>query len=207
VSRLDFVTLARAAEVLHAGARDHRHVPLLIPVHYQTLEQRSWRNDYLRMAALLPTGYRRYMQMEILGLPAEASSTDLVTAVSLLDVASPWVILQLSLHAGQPTGLAKTGLAGFSFNFAELSSFKGLTRPLAALVHSAEAEGLASYAVGVNTIGQAEMARDAGFAYVGGAAIHPTANEPRSPTRFAPLPLRRGGSRWSGQAKTGDHQT
>jgi EAL domain-containing protein (putative c-di-GMP-specific phosphodiesterase class I) len=190
MARIDFVTLTRAAETLQIGAREHRQATLLVPVHYQTLEQRSWRNDYLRLAAMLPSDYRRYLQIEILGLPADATSTALASHVALLDVASPWIVLQLSLHTPQPAGLARSGLAGLSCNFAEFSSLKGLTRPLAALVHSAEAEGLATYAVGVNTIGHAEAARDAGFAYIGGSAIHMTATEPRLPGRLAPLPYR-----------------
>ena len=79
---------------------------------------------------------------------------------------------------------------------------RGLGKALAALVHSAQAEGLASYAVGVNTIGQAQTARDAGFAYIGGSAIHPTTSEPRSPVRFAPLPRRMRRSNWIGLPQT-----
>jgi hypothetical protein len=123
--------------------------------------------------------------------------------VSLLDVVSPWVVLQLSLQTAPPGGLGTIGLAGFSFNFAELAMLRGMSKALAALVHSAESEGLASYAVGVNTIGQAETARDAGFALIGGSAIHPTSNEPRSPVRFAPLPQKSSGPRWLGQLPTG----
>jgi hypothetical protein len=169
-----------------------------VPVHFQTLEQRNWRSDYLRMAAMLPAEYRKSIQLEILGLPAGVSAPVLESYVNLLDMVSPWVVLQLSLQTALPGGLGTLGLAGFSFNFAEFAMLRGLNKALAALVHSAESEGLASYAVGVNTIGQAETARDAGFAYIGGSAIHATSNEPRTPVRFAPLPHRPSGSRWQG---------
>jgi hypothetical protein len=203
LARIDFVTLTRAAETLHAGAREHHQATLLVPVHFQTLEQRNWRSDYLRMAAMLPAEYRKSIQVEILGLPEGTSAAALAGYVNLLDVVSPWVVLQLSLQTAAPGGLGTLGLAGFSFNFAELGMLRGMNKALAALVHSAESEGLASYAVGVNTIGQAETARDAGFAFIGGSAIHPTSNEPRSPVRFAPLPQRHNGPRWLGQLPTG----
>lgn len=202
LARIDFVTLTRAAEALHTLAREHHQATLLVPVHFQTLEQRNWRSDYLRMAAMLPADYRKAIQIEILGLPEGISSTALAGYVNLLDVVSPWVVLQISLQTAPPGGLGTLGLAGFSFNFAELGMLRGLGSALAALVRSAEGEGLASYAVGVNTIGQAETARDAGFAYIGGAAIHPTANEPRSPVRFAPLPHKSSGPRWLGLPQT-----
>jgi hypothetical protein len=203
VARIDFVTLTRAAEALHAGLREHRPAALLVPVHFSTLEQRSWRSDYLRLGAMLPAEYRKYLQIEILGLPADASASALTGTVMLLDVVSPWILLQLSLQTPTPGGLGKSGLAGFSFNFAEFAALRGHTKALAALVHSAETEGLAAYAVGVNTIGQAEAARDAGFGFIGGSAIHTTATEPRSPTRFAPLSQRPNGSRLLGPLAAG----
>lgn len=203
MARIDFVTLTRAAEALHAGMREHRPAALLVPVHYQTLEQRSWRSDYLRMAAMLPAEYRRFIQIEILGLPAEVSASALAGTINLLDIVSPWIVLQLSLQTPTPGGLGHSGLAGFSFNFAEFAVLRGHTKALAALVHSAEAEGLAAYAVGVNTIGQAEAARDAGFGHIGGSAIHATAAEPRTPVRFAPLPHKQSGSRLLGPLAAG----
>jgi len=202
LARIDFVTLTRAAEALHQAARDHHPVSLLVPVHYQTLEQRSWRSDYLRMAAMLPAEYRKAMQIEIVGLPEGISAATLAGYVNLLDVVSPWVVLQIALQTAPPGGLGTLGLAGFSFNFAELGMLRGLGKALAALVRTAEAEGLASYAVGVNTIGQAQTARDAGFAFISGSAIHPTASEPRSPVRFAPLPKRMRRSNWIGLPQT-----
>ena len=198
LARIDFVTLTRAAEALHTAAREHHPATLLVPVHFQTLEQRSWRSDYLRMAAMLPAEYRKAIQLEIIGLPEGVAAAALASYVNLLDVVSPWVVLQISLQTAPPGGLGTLGLAGFSFDFAEIGKLRGLGKALAALVHSAQGEGLASYAVGVNTIGQAETARDAGFAYIGGSAIHPTASEPRPPVRFAPLPQRSRGSRWLG---------
>jgi hypothetical protein len=56
--------------------------------------------------------------------------------------------------------------------------------------------------VGVNTIGQAQAARDAGFNYIGGAAIHPTVDTPRSAARFVPLPHRQA-SHWPANLPTG----
>jgi hypothetical protein len=144
---------------------------------------------------MVPHKYRDFVHLEILNLPEAATSAQLAGYVKLLDLATSSVVLQLSLLRAQPTGLHRAGLSGLSFNFAELERLKNLKKPLTALARYAAAEGLASYAIGANTIGQAQAARDAGFTYIGGSAIHATVSEPRTAVRFAPLPQRR--NRWS----------
>lgn len=202
VARLDFLTFARAVEVLRVGPHDYRQSPLLLPVHHATLRRHGWRTDYLKMCAMVPDSYRDFIQLEILGLPEDATASELASHVQELAAGAFPVVLQISLRTPQPSVLPENGLLGLSFNFGELGRLRHLQGPLRALARLAHVKGLASYAVGANTIGQAQAAREAAFNFIGGAAIHATVDEPKTAARFVPLPHRRA-THWPANLPTG----
>jgi hypothetical protein len=150
----------------------------------------------------VPDSCRDFLQLEILGLPEDVSGAELASHVEQLGTFTPCVVVQISLRTPHLHILPKAGLYGLSFNFGELGRLPNLREPLRALARRARAEGLASFAIGANTIGQARAAQEAGFAYIGGAAIHVTVGEPKAAARFVPLPQRRA-SYWPGQVPTG----
>lgn len=206
VARLDFLTFARAVEVLRAGPHDYRQSPLMLPVHHATLRRAAWRADYLKMCMMVPEADRDFIQLEILGVPEDATASELAGHVQELAACGFPVVLQISLRTPQPSvppeGGLLGGLFGLSFNFGELGRLQHLQGPLRALARLAHARGLASYAVGANTIGQAQAAREAGFNFIGGAAIHATVDEPKTAARFVPLPHRQA-THWPANLPTG----
>lgn len=187
MARVDFVTLVRAVEVAEQGLREYRPGTLMVPLHASTLTLPAWCGDYLALLKASPA--RGNIELELIAGP-ELSSAAIGEAVGLLEGHANQVVLLLSPDMPQPL-LLPADLGGVSFDLAGLGRLADLRRPLAALNRYARRLGLATYALGANTMAQAETARDAGFAFIAGAAIHPIVGDPRSALRLRPLPTRR----------------
>ena len=192
-ARYDFIVLSKAIETLHAALQDGRPCRLLIPLHHLTIAG-PWRGDYLKMCALVPRAYRRHVQVELIDLPASADGEDIARIRRRLGLLTDSLVVQIN-PARRSLDLAACGLDGISLSFAEMGrSHAGLAQALSGLTRFAHLSGLAAYATGVATIGQALAARDAGFNLIGGTAIHATLDVLRPPTRYSPLP---NAARWA----------
>lgn len=196
MARFDFVALVRAFEVLEPGFHDHRPVSLMLPVHATTLALPNWRDDYLQLLGTASDEVYEALTLEVTGGPEAAGGALMGEAAELLRDYAESIVARLAPDLPQPLRLPLTKLDGVSFDLGGLGRLASLRRPLAALTRYAKRRGLATYALGADTIAEAEAARDAGFTFIGGAAIHARTSEPRLLGRLAPLPAKRP-SRWA----------
>lgn len=191
VARVDFVTLVRALEALEQGMRDYRPVSLMVPVHAGTFGLPHWRDDYLRLLVAAPDEAYEALHLELISGPDLDDSGSVGEAVELLQDMAEALVVRLAPDLPQPLRIPLAKLDGLSFDLGGLGKLASLKRPLAALTRYAKRQGLVTYALGANTIAEAEAARDAGFAFIAGTAIHPRTREPRFAARLAPLPSKR----------------
>ncbi|HEY9012381.1 MAG TPA: hypothetical protein VIN06_15340 [Devosia sp.] len=192
LARIDFVTLVRAFEALEESVREHRPVSLMLPVHASTLTLPHWRDDYLQPLVAATDEVHEALHFELLGGPdPENAAAAIGDAVALLLDMAESIVVRLTPDLPQPLRLPLGKIDGLSFDLGGLGRLGSLKRPLAALTRYAKRQGLVTYALGANTIAEAQVARDAGFAFIAGAAIHARVREPRFPTRLAPLPTAR----------------
>lgn len=188
MARVDFITFVRAAEIVQARLMENCRAALVAPIHYGTLQRRAWREDFLKLCAMVPQGCRRSIQLELLDTQG-ATATELRDCVRQLRAFLPGVVLRAVTDA-MPAAPGQLGITGISVDLGEPHR-PGRAERLLAVVQRSATERLASHAVGADTVEQAQAALSAGFTFIAGTAIHPVAQEPRmiQPTQTLPIRL------------------
>jgi len=180
-AEIDRWCLERIAERLAQGrGRRHRAV-VIVPVHYETLATRRFRDDYLTVCRKLPPSSARRLIVEIVDLPSglvQARSRDLlayvrpfVLALSVrvaapdapLDQLDGAGALLVSVAAPRPAGPDGAGGAGAPDRVATLRGF----------VEGASALRLRTHVLGCATPGDCQVAVRAGVDLVDGEGLLP----------------------------------
>lgn len=186
LANLDSVLFAKAIEGLHHALGDVKRATIVIPVHFQTLASRQ--PDFMDLALTLPLAYRKFVLIDLIGVPTAATKGELLRAVQTGRSISDRVILQLSPSDHRMDQKMRTMIWGISISLSELDSDdRGIAQDLARFAMSAAEFGLYSFAYGANTIGKAAVVVNAGFDYICGTAVHSTVPTPRPHSRFTPL--------------------
>ncbi|HEV7277018.1 MAG TPA: hypothetical protein VGN80_12080 [Devosiaceae bacterium] len=186
LANLDCVLFAKSIEGLHHALGDLKRASIVIPVHFQTLATRQ--QEYLDLAQTMPLQYRRFVLLDLIGVPTAASQMELLGALQSSRSITDRVILQLSPSDYRFDPKLKKLVWGVSIILGELdSSDPRINRELSRFALAAAEDGLYSFAYGASTISKAEAVVEAGFDYIGGTAIHGTVPTPRPQSRFTPL--------------------
>ncbi len=183
---LDSMVFGKSVEGLHGASGEHKQASILIPVHFQSLAQRA--PEFMKMAMTLPRPYRRFVLLDLIGVPAASSSGELRDTLQTGRAVADRIVLQLSPTDERVDQNVRDLIWGVSVNLGEIDIEDAVTGArMEAVAQTAAEYGLGSFAYGANTIGKAASVVQKGFDYVGGPAVAHTSTTPRSHARFTPL--------------------
>jgi hypothetical protein len=186
LANFDCVLFAKSIEGLHNALSDIKQATIIVPVHFQTLALRQ--PEFLEIAATLPLPYRRFVLLDLLGVPTAATNRDLLAALVTGRSISDRIVLQMSPADRRLDDAARRLIWGASTTLSDLDHEDPLVAgELKRFAQLCAEHGLTSVAYGANTIGKAIAVVEADFDYVGGTAVASTNAAPRSHARFTPL--------------------
>lgn len=186
---LDFSLLTKSLEALHQMLRSRLGSAILVPVAFQTLGTAGNRQEYIRLLSLLPDSYRKYLILEINGIPKTARADRIGEMITILAPFAKGVVLEVSIEDARIEALLGQSPWGLSVNLQGASSTDPhLAARFRKFVSLVAATRTPTFAQGVNSIGLALAALEAGFSYLDGPAIHPLTREPKPLSPLNPLP-------------------
>ncbi|WP_173088362.1 hypothetical protein [Devosia sp. 1635] len=186
LANLDCVLFAKSVEGLHQALGDIKQASVMVPVQFQTLLGAS--PEFIELGAALPPPYRKFLLLDVIGVPSAASALELLQVVRTAREITERVVLQVTPWDDRLNDGVRGATWGLSISLGEAEGENlQMASELERFGREARLAGLASFAYGANTIGKAEAAYSAQFNYLGGAAVHSTLATPRSHARFAPL--------------------
>ena len=186
LANLDCVLFAKSVEGLHQALGDTKRATIIIPVHFQTLATEQ--QEFFDIAGTLPLAYRRFVLLDLIGIPTATTSRELLKALKMGRTVTDRIVLQMSPDDHRMDQNVRGLIWGASINMGELDSDDPrAVQELARFALTAAEHGLHSFAFGANTLGKATIVVEAGFDYVGGAAVANTVPIPRPHANFKPL--------------------
>jgi hypothetical protein len=186
LANVDCVLFAKSIEGLHQALGDIKRATVIIPVHFQTLALEQ--QEFFDIAATLPLAYRRFVLLDLIGVPTATTSRELLKALKMGRTVTDRIVLQMSPDDRRMDQHVRGLIWGASMNLAEFDSEEPRgVQEITRFASKAAEHGLHSFAFGANTLGKATIVVEAGFDYVGGAAVANTAPLPRSHANFKPL--------------------
>lgn len=186
LSNLDCVVFAKSIEGLHQALGEIKQATIVIPVHFQTLATQQ--QEFLDIANTLPLPYRRFVMLDLIGVPTAATRPELLKVLNLSRSIADRIVLQMSSRDGRIDQNVRNLIWGMSMTVDDLDSDDAtVARELTQFALVAAEHGLYSFAYGANTIGKAIVVVRSGFDYVCGTAVAPTASVPKPHARFKPL--------------------
>ena len=186
LANLDCVLFAKSIEGLHQALGDIKRATVIIPVHFQTLALEQ--QEFFDIAATLPLAYRRFVLLDLIGVPTATTSRELLKALKMGRTVTDRIVLQMSPDDHRMDQNVRGLIWGASMNLAEFDSEDARgAQEIARFAFKAAEHGLHSFAFGANTLGKATIVVEAGFDYVGGAAVANTVPLPRPHANFKPL--------------------
>jgi len=187
LANLDCVVLTRSVEGLHQALKVMKRASIAVPVHYHTLTS-DFSVDLVSLGASVPTQYRKFLLIDVIGTPASAGSKELIRAAKTALQVADRIIFQVMPNDSRVNEAFIELLWGISNNIAEINTEDPVVqRELVRFAAFAAESGLQSFAYGANTLGKAMAAVRASFDFVAGSAVHNTVPAPRPQTRFSPL--------------------
>lgn len=186
LANLDCVLFAKSIEGLHHALGDIKSATIVVPVHFQTLAFEQ--QEFLDIAATLPLPYRRFVLLDLIGVPTATTGRELLKALKTGRTITDRLVLQMSPTDHRMNQNVRSLIWGVSINLGELDSEAPLvSQELTRFALTAAEHGLHSFAYGANTIGKGATVVEAGFDYVAGSAVASTGPVPRPQARFKPL--------------------
>jgi hypothetical protein len=187
LANLDCIIFTKSVEGLHRALKVMKRATVLVPVHFHTLTG-ELNLDLVSLGASAPASYRKFLVLDVIGVPASAGVRELVRAAKVANQITDRVVFQISPTEQRVTENFLELLWGVSHNLGDLNAEDpAVQRELVRFTACAAEAGLQSFAYGVSTLGRAMGAVRASFDYVGGSAVHNTVPVPRPQSRFSPI--------------------
>jgi hypothetical protein len=188
IADLDCLILGRAIQTLHGILQSNGKTVLLVPVNFQTLVQRTSRDEYLSLCHKMPKAYGKFLFFEIYGVPSQTPASRILQIAKTVQPFSNALVLSVPVTAERVLfELGTSGVYGVAVSLEELAG--GGASLLAKYAASANAAGLRTFAHGARTIGLAKSTVDAGFDYLDGDAIAIKVEHPKGAYRWNPLEM------------------
>lgn len=179
IAALDLFVLRESVAWLHGLINVRQQTLLVLPVHFTTIESQPLFLPYRRELTALSQDERKYIVIEILGVPDRLPAFRIKELVARLRPLARCILVQLppdSVHIGH---WAEGGILGVGFTIGDGKvSEKLLMEKMDTLVASAEKAGVHAYIHDLATMSLATAAVASGFRYVGGEAILPESEVP-----------------------------
>jgi hypothetical protein len=181
ICRMDAMLLTKAVESLHACIGGScRAAMVIVPVQYATLRYPEMRAEYRLLFERIPEAYSRLIYVEVQLENADELPMDLRHTLMGCRAFLPRIWLQWPVAELGPMDGMTDCVEGMTFDLLGLDDQKySIGQRLPLLVGTASRAGLLTCATGVNSMGLAEAARQAGFDFIIGTAVHGIQDEPR----------------------------
>jgi len=187
LANIDCIIYTKSVEGLHRALKVMKRATIIVPVHFHTLAG-DLSLDLVSLGASAPASYRKFVVLDVIGVPASAGFRELVRAAKLAAEITERVIFQLAPTEQRVTEAVLELLWGVSHNLGDINcDDPAIQRELVRFTACSAEAGLQSFAYGASTLGRAMAAVRANFDYIGGSAVHNTVPVPRPQTRFSPL--------------------
>lgn len=182
---LDQTVAAQAVHLLEGLAAEHLRCALVVPIHFTSLVTRQ-RMMVTGIYSRLPDGVRKLkLDLEVFGVPAEPTPSQLADVCSALKPLCRDVLLRVP-YAKFPAGLAADArFDALGMDIDELDDIAGadpaVLRDLAVLQQHAEGVGLGSYAWNLRSRVTVRGAVRLGIGRVNGVALVKPVAKPKAP--------------------------
>ncbi|MEQ8964889.1 MAG: hypothetical protein RID91_03620 [Azospirillaceae bacterium] len=171
-AEMDGVVLGRAVAMLHDALKDGRHGMIVVPVNYNTLNGQNTRNAFLALCQRIPEGYRKFIALEIYGVPDKCPDSRLLELIQSVRPFGRGVLVEIKCGTDQCASLLDKGIMGVAVDLGHVS--KGQTDNVATVARAARTAGLKAFGHRANTRGVGLAAFKAGFHFLDGEAIAPS---------------------------------
>lgn len=184
---LDCLIVGRAITALDRLLHVGDMAQMLVPVNFNSLNNRAAREKYLALCRDIPRSYKRFLLFEIHGAPHGTPISRLVEIALALRPYCRGVLVELPAGGRQLPELAAVRLFGVSVDAKSLPRSAGeATTALTRLVSTAAALNLKVFVHGADTLGLVEAAQKARADFVDGRAVALPMAEPKAAHHWAP---------------------
>lgn len=180
MAELDYLIFSQSIKALHRLLQSNIKARFLVPVHFNTVNLKPLREEYLRLCHTVPESYRSFCVLEIYGVPNGTPSSRLRELVPPLRSACDAIVFELPMTERTVEDFRAAGLLGFSADIRMFNDHStSLVQRFSRATRAATDAGLQTIAHGADTLGLVHEAMRAGFAHVSGQGVAPTTDRPR----------------------------
>jgi hypothetical protein len=202
LAQLDFLRLTRSIEALHKALTNGRTaIYLLVPVTYRTVADPQRLEEYTRLLGLMPAPYRKFVVVELSGVPISATPQRLAATVKAFRRFVNGVAVELPANSTLVKQIVALEPWAVAVDLQNPATRRRYSTTLKTVLPAAKAAGVSTLAHGANSIALATACAEAGFTYVDGPAIHAATREPKRTSPLSALQKqRRGHPAWLSKA-------
>lgn len=166
----------RGVLMRHGGAE--RPALLLAPVHYGTLARRQLRGRWLEKLRLLPPSARRWLILEVVGIPPALVQSRVRALMSFLAHASIAIYARLPADVAYAEHLQNAGVRGISIDRGEIADDDDVAEIVAMHAANARRHGMRCLLVGARSARDCQTALMAGIDQLNGDGFMRPVREP-----------------------------
>ena len=188
MAELDMLIFSHTVKELHRSVQGNGKGMFLIPVHFNTINVKQLRDEYMKLCHTIPESYKGFALLELYGIPAGTPSSRLRDLAPILRPACQGLVFELPLTDRSVQDFHGAGVHGLSVDVREhQENPSALQQKFARANKAAQDAGLQTIAHGADTMGLLQEAVRAGFVYVSGHGIAPSADKTRGTYPLSPI--------------------
>lgn len=185
VAAFDLCRLLSAVDMLDQLIRNHFQLFINTAVHAETMGPSRHRRQYLHVLRRVPAPLRKFLIVQLYGLPTGAPTGRIVECVTALRPYCGAVLIETGLAAGDVDKYAGIGIHAVGADLRTVpTSSNRLISDLSRFAAEAHRHRLWTFLTGVTHSNQASVAITAGIRYLSGRRIGPAAEVPMQIRRF-----------------------
>lgn len=167
---VDCVILDRAVRAFHELIQREERIIAVVPVNFQTLNEKITRESYLRLCRDMPSSYGQFLMMEVHGLSPGVPTSRTMELCQYLRPYCKGIIIEAPALEWGIARLDATSIYAVSVQLDQMAD-ASLEKRLEKYVTGIQARGFHSMVHGADTIGLAQIAIRAGVDYISGKAV------------------------------------
>jgi hypothetical protein len=188
MAELDMLIFSHTIKELHRSVQSNGKGMFLIPVHFNTINIKQLRDEYLKLCHAIPESYKGFALLELYGIPVGTPASRLRDLAPILRPGCHGLVFEVPLTERSIQDFQGAGVYGLSADIREhQDNPAALQQKFARANKAAHDAGFQTIAHGADTMGLLQEAVRAGFAYVSGQGIAPSADRTRGAYPLSPI--------------------
>ncbi|MBI1245796.1 MAG: hypothetical protein GC202_12385 [Alphaproteobacteria bacterium] len=184
---LNCLVVGRAIKALDALLHAGGMAQILVPVNFNSLNDRTAREKYLNLCRDIPENYQRLILFEVHGAPPGTPISRLIEVALTLKLFGHGVLVELPATSSRLQDLASVGLFGLSVDARSLPRDCGQAATVLTRLGAAAATfNLKVFVHGADTVGMLDAAQNAHADYIDGRAVAMPLTEPKTAYHWSP---------------------